>query len=45
MSIETRSKLWEAVKRLEEAPYEHVSEEAIKLKEMVALLEVDYGEW
>jgi molecular chaperone DnaK len=45
LSIETRMKLREAVKRLEEAPYEHVSEEAIKLKEMAALLEVDYGEW
>ena len=44
LSSENRRELREAVKRLEEAPYEHVSEEVIKLKEMATLLEADYGE-
>ena len=44
LSIENRRELREAVKRLEEAPYKHVSEEVFKLKEMATLLEADYGE-
>jgi molecular chaperone DnaK len=44
LSSEKRRKIREAVKRLEEAPYEHVNEEIIRLKEMATLLEADYGE-
>ena len=44
LSSEERRKIREAVKRLEEAPYERVSEEIIRLKEMAYLLEADYGE-
>lgn len=44
LSSEKRRKIREAVKRLEESPYEHVSEEIIRLKELVYLLEADSGE-
>jgi molecular chaperone DnaK len=44
LSSEKRKEIREAVKRLEEAPYEGVSKEMIKLKEMITLLETDYGE-
>ncbi len=44
LSSKNRRQLREAVKRLEEAPYKHVSEEVIKLKEMATLLEADYGD-
>jgi molecular chaperone DnaK len=41
---EEKTKVKEAVKRLEEAQHEHIAEEALNLKEMVTLLEADYGE-
>ena len=44
LSSEKRRKIRKAIKRLEEAPYECVSEEIIRLKEMAYLLEADYGE-
>lgn len=44
LSSEKRKEIREAVKKLEEAPYEGVSKEVIKLKEMITLLETDYGE-
>ena len=41
---EKRRELREAVKKLEETPYEHISEEVIKLEEMATLIGADYGE-
>jgi len=41
---EERAKVEEAVKRLERAPYKDVGKEMNKLKEMMTLLEADYGE-
>jgi molecular chaperone DnaK len=41
---EKRAKIEEAVKRLEDAQHEQIAEEALNLKEMVTLLESDYGE-
>jgi len=42
--IEERGKIREVVKRLEGAPYKDVGKEMNKLKEMIILLEADYGE-
>jgi len=44
VSSEERGKVEEAVKRLEMAPYKGVGKEMNKLKEMITLLEADYGE-
>ena len=44
VSNEERRKIEEAVKRLEEALYTDVGKEMNSLKEMITLLEVDYGE-
>jgi molecular chaperone DnaK len=41
---EEKTRIKEAVKRLEEAQNEQITEEALNLKEMVTLLEADYGE-
>ncbi|KPV63545.1 MAG: molecular chaperone DnaK [Candidatus Bathyarchaeota archaeon BA2] len=44
VSREERRKVEEAVKRLEGTPYKDVGKEMNKLKEMIILLEADYGE-
>jgi len=44
LSTEERRKIKKAVKRLEEAPYKDVEKETTELKEMITLLEADYGE-
>ena len=44
VSSEERRKVEEAVKRLEGAPYKDVGKEMNRLKEMITLLEADYGE-
>jgi molecular chaperone DnaK len=44
VSNEERRKIEEAVKRVEETPYRDVGKEMNKLKEMITLLEADYGE-
>jgi len=44
VSSEERGKIREAVKKLEEAPYKDLGKEMNKLKEMINLLEADYGE-
>jgi molecular chaperone DnaK len=41
---EKKTKIKEAVKRLEEAQHEQIAEEALNFEEMVTLLEADYGE-
>ncbi|MEA2089153.1 MAG: molecular chaperone DnaK [Thermoproteota archaeon] len=43
VSREERRKVEEAVERLEGTPYKDVGKEMNKLKEMITLLEVDYG--
>jgi molecular chaperone DnaK len=44
VSNEERRKIEEAVKRVEETPYRDVGKEMNKLKEMITLLDADYGE-
>ena len=44
LCTEERRKIKKAVKRLEEAPYKDVEKETTELKEMITLLEADYGE-
>jgi len=44
VSSEERRKVEKVVKRLEGAPYKDVGKEMNKLKEMIILLEADYGE-
>jgi len=44
LCTEDRRKIKKAVERLEEAPYEDVEKETNKLKEIITLLEADYGE-
>jgi len=44
ISSEERGKIVEAVKRLERAPYKDVGKEMNNLREMIILLEADYGE-
>ena len=44
LSIKNKRRLKEAVKKLQDAQYERVKEEIVNLREMITLLEADYGD-